>query len=53
MREAGYQLERLQSGREPRDWKPMRSIGRFRYFSSVSYWSVRSWSEAMRITATA
>ena len=27
MREAGYQLERVQAGREPRDWKPMRSIG--------------------------
>jgi phage-related protein len=27
MREAGYQLERVQSGREPQDWKPMRSIG--------------------------
>ncbi len=30
----------------------MRSIGRCRYFSSVSYWSVRSWSDEMRITAT-
>ena len=28
MREAGYQLERVQSGREPRAWKPMKSIGR-------------------------
>ena len=27
MREAGYQLERVQAGREPRDWKPMRSVG--------------------------
>ena len=27
MREAGYQLERVQSGREPKDWKPMPSIG--------------------------
>lgn len=27
MREAGYQLERVQDGREPQDWKPMRSIG--------------------------
>lgn len=27
MREAGYQLERVQSGREPTDWKPMPSIG--------------------------
>ena len=27
MREVGYQLERVQDGREPQDWKPMRSIG--------------------------
>jgi len=27
MREAGYQLERVQDGREPKDWKPMTSIG--------------------------
>jgi phage-related protein len=27
MREAGYQLERLQTGREAKDWKPMPSIG--------------------------
>jgi phage-related protein len=27
MRDAGYQLERVQTGREPRHWKPMRSIG--------------------------
>jgi phage-related protein len=27
MREVGYQLERVQSGREPNDWKPMPSIG--------------------------
>lgn len=27
MREAGYQLERVQSGREPKQWKPMPSIG--------------------------
>lgn len=26
-REAGYQLERVQAGREPNDWKPMPSIG--------------------------
>lgn len=25
--DAGYQLELLQRGREPRDWKPMPSIG--------------------------
>ena len=27
VRDAGYQLERVQSGREPLDWKPMPSIG--------------------------
>ena len=26
-REAGYQLDRVQSGRDPDDWKPMTSIG--------------------------
>lgn len=27
-REAGYQLDRVQRGREPDDWKPMNSVGR-------------------------
>jgi phage-related protein len=27
MREAGYQLERVQAGKEPRNWRPMASIG--------------------------
>jgi len=26
-REAGYQLARIQAGKEPVDWKPMRSVG--------------------------
>lgn len=26
-REAGYQLDRLQQGRDPDDWKPMSTIG--------------------------
>ena len=26
-REAGYQLERVQAGKEPADWKPMPSVG--------------------------
>jgi phage-related protein len=26
-REAGYQLERVQAGREPKDWKAMTSVG--------------------------
>lgn len=27
-REAGYQLDRVQHGREPDDWKPMQAVGR-------------------------
>jgi phage-related protein len=27
-REAGYQLNRVQHGREPDDWKPMNTVGR-------------------------
>jgi phage-related protein len=27
MREAGYQLERVQAGKEPRNWRPMASMG--------------------------
>jgi phage-related protein len=27
-REAGYQLDQVQHGREPDDWKPMNTIGR-------------------------
>jgi phage-related protein len=27
-REAGYQLDRIQHGREPDDWKPMNTLGR-------------------------
>ena len=26
-REAGYQLGRVQSGRQPDDWKPMKTVG--------------------------
>lgn len=26
-REAGYQLDRVQNGQEPNDWKPMNSVG--------------------------
>ncbi len=26
-REAGYQLERVQAGKDPSDWKPMPSVG--------------------------
>ena len=27
-REAGYQLDRVQHGREPDDWRPMNTVGR-------------------------
>ena len=27
-REAGYQLDQVQHGREPDDWKPMSTVGR-------------------------
>jgi phage-related protein len=27
-RDAGYQLDRVQHGREPDDWKPMNTVGR-------------------------
>ena len=27
-REAGYQLDQIQRGREPDDWKPMNTVGR-------------------------
>ena len=27
-REAGYQLDQVQQGREPDDWKPMNTVGR-------------------------
>jgi phage-related protein len=27
-REAGYQLDQVQHGREPDDWKPMNTVGR-------------------------
>lgn len=27
IREAGYQLDKVQNGREPTDWKPMETVG--------------------------
>jgi phage-related protein len=27
MREAGYQMDKVQNGKEPTDWKPMETIG--------------------------
>jgi len=43
-REAGYQLERVQAGRAPNDWKPMPSIG-----IGVNEIRVRSDSGAFRV----
>lgn len=28
MREAGYQIDKVQNGEEPSDWKPMKTIGK-------------------------
>jgi phage-related protein len=42
--EAGYQLERVQAGKEPSDWKPMPSIG-----IGVNEIRVRSDSSAFRV----
>ena len=44
MREAGYQLERVQAGKEPADWKPMPSVG-----LGVSEIRVRDASGAFRL----
>lgn len=43
-REAGYQLDRLQNGLEPGDWKPMASVG-----SGVEEIRIRDASGAFRI----
>lgn len=43
-REAGYQLDLMQRGREPSDWKPMTSIG-----SGVREIRIRSASGAFRV----
>jgi len=42
--EAGYQLERVQAGKEPKDWKPMPSIG-----IGVNEIRVRGDSGALRV----
>lgn len=42
--ETGYQLERVQAGREPKDWKPMPSVG-----IGVSEIRVRDDSGAFRV----
>lgn len=38
-REAGYQIDKVQSGQEPDDWKPMASIG-------AGVKEIRIWDEA-------
>jgi phage-related protein len=43
-REAGYQLERVQRGLDPDDWKPMKSVG-----EGVREIRVRSASGAYRV----
>lgn len=43
-REAGYQLDRLQRGLDPEDWKPMPSVG-----SGVREVRVRDQSGAFRV----
>ena len=43
-REAGYQIDRVQSGHDPDDWKPMTSIG-----SGVREIRIREASGAFRV----
>ena len=43
-REAGYQLDQVQSGREPDDWKPMPTVGQ-----SVQEIRIRDAAGAFRI----
>lgn len=43
-REAGYQLDRVQRGREPDDWKPMNAVGR-----GVSEIRIRDAAGAFRV----
>ena len=42
--EAGYQLDQIQRGREPDDWKPMNTIGR-----GVREIRIRDAAEAFRV----
>ncbi len=46
--EAGYQLDRVQQGEEPKDWKPMSSIG-----TGVREIRIREASGAFRIVYVA
>lgn len=47
-REAGFQLDRVQCGREPHDWKPMNTVG-----SGVQEIRLRDESGAFRVVYVA
>ena len=47
-REAGYQIDRVQNGREPEDWKPMNTIGQ-----GVKEIRIRDVAGAFRVIYTA
>jgi len=47
-REAGYQIDKVQNGEDPSDWKPMQSIGR-----GVREIRVRDEAGAFRVIYTA
>ncbi|MDQ6950285.1 MAG: type II toxin-antitoxin system RelE/ParE family toxin [Mariprofundales bacterium] len=47
-REAGFQLDRVQHGLDPKDWKPMKSIG-----SGVREVRIRANDGAFRVIYTA
>ena len=38
-RAAGFELRAIQNGLEPREWKPMRAIGRVLKRSAVMFWA--------------
>ena len=54
-REAGYQLERVQAGKDPADWKPMPSVGlgvkkiRVRYGGAFRVIYVARFAEAVYV----
>ena len=47
-REAGYQIDRVQNGHEPDDWKPMSSIG-----AGVQEIRIRDAAGALRVVYVA
>jgi len=44
MREAGYQMDKVQNGKEPTDWKPMEAVG-----TGVKEIRIREESGAFRV----